>query len=109
MKSVLSPCVEIARKRRYANLNAFVVQLLRQFGKIEVAPTHPLQCRSLGKDGFPGSQRTTSIKPDSGGFEAGKFRPDGFDLIRGNPYADGLQSLLPFPVKRDACPLASRT
>lgn len=68
----------------------------------------PLQCRSQGKDGFPGSQRTTSIKPDSGGFEAGKFHPDDLDLIRGNAHADVLQSLLPFPVKRDACPLASR-
>lgn len=37
---------------------------------------------------------TTSIKADSGGFEAGKFRPDGLDLILGNTHADVLQSLL---------------
>lgn len=86
MKSVLSPCVEIARKRRYANLNAFVVQLFRQLGKLEAAPAHPLQCRIQGKDGFPDRQRTASIKADSGGFEAGKFRPDGFDMIRGNAH-----------------------
>ena len=36
------------------------------------------------------------IKPDTSRLEAGKFRPDGFDLIRGNAHADVLLCLLPF-------------
>ena len=54
-----SPCVEIPAKHRYADLNALVVQLFRQFGKLEAVHAHPLQCRGQGKDGFPDSQ--TSI------------------------------------------------
>lgn len=49
------------------------------------------------------------IKPDTSRLETEKFRPDSFDLIRGNAHADVLLCFLPFPVKRDACPRASRT
>ena len=73
-------------KASVRNLNTLVVQLLRQFGKIEVAPTHPLQCRGQGKNGVPDSQRTAFIKTDSSWLEARKLRLDGLDLIRGNAH-----------------------